>query len=222
MTGGLLQETIVNHILSLYAGKVAAFSRDDKRLEIRLDREAEGKNSLPHFLKSPVLTKLLDHAVYIDTSTPGITVLSGPKYEQRIDEKYLNPSNPEKSYRVESFRSSSQLTTTNQQLRCYFVYKCDFVNPSPNSDETDLDVVSDKSFLQKVTPNTKAVYQDVVKSVMERTGPVIEMFEVQGTREKRLVIGFKQGSSMGLFSALSDLYHYYGCTSARKYVGTDV
>ncbi len=32
----------MNHILSLYAGKVAAFSRDDKRLEIRLDREAEG------------------------------------------------------------------------------------------------------------------------------------------------------------------------------------
>jgi glutamate dehydrogenase len=193
-------ETIVNHILSLYAGKVAAFSRDDKRLEIRLDREAE------------------DHAVYIDTSTPGITVLSGPKYEQRIDDKYLNPSNPEKSYRVESFRSSSQLTSTNQQLRCYFVYKCDFVNPKPDANEADLDVVSDKSFLQKVTPNTKAVYQDVVASVIERTGPVIEMFEVQGTREKRLVIGFKQGSSMGLFSALSDLYHYYGCTSARKYV----
>ena len=39
----LQQETLVNHILSLYAGKVAAFSRDDKRLEIRLDREAEGR-----------------------------------------------------------------------------------------------------------------------------------------------------------------------------------
>jgi len=36
----------VNHILSLYAGKVAAFSRDDKRLEVRLDREAEGNISL--------------------------------------------------------------------------------------------------------------------------------------------------------------------------------
>lgn len=99
------------------------------------------------------------------------------------------------------------------------MYKCDFVNPNPDPTESDLDVVSDKSFLQKVTPNTKGVYQDVVKAVIERTGPVIEMFEVQGTREKRLVIGFKQGSSMGLFSALSDLYHYYGCTSARKYVG---
>jgi glutamate dehydrogenase len=99
------------------------------------------------------------------------------------------------------------------------VYQCDFVNPNPDPNETDLSIISDKSFLEKVTPNTKEVYQNIVKSVMERTGPVIEMFEVPRTREKRLVIGFKQGSSMGLFSALSDLYHYYGCTSARKYVG---
>ena len=43
-------EAIVTHIHSLYAAKVAAYARDDKRLEIRLDKEAD------------------DHAVYIDTS----------------------------------------------------------------------------------------------------------------------------------------------------------
>ena len=52
---------IVNHILSLYAGKVAAYARDDGRLEIRLDKEAA------------------DHAVYIDTSRPGISVSDGPR-----------------------------------------------------------------------------------------------------------------------------------------------
>jgi glutamate dehydrogenase len=99
------------------------------------------------------------------------------------------------------------------------VYKCDFVNPTPDPDETDLAVVSDKTFLEKVTPNTKEIYQNVVTSVIERrTGPVIKVFEIENTPEKRLVIGFKQRSTMGLFSALSDLYHYYGCTSARKYV----
>lgn len=192
--------SLVNHILSLYAAKVAAYSRDDKRLEIRLDREAE------------------DHAVYIDTSTPGVSVLSGPRYEQQIDEKYLNSSNPERAYRVETFRSSSQLQNSLQQLRCYFVYKCDFVNPNPSPDETDLSVISDKAFLEKVTDNTKEVYQNIVNSVITRTGPVIEMFEVEDTREKRLVIGYRQRSAVGLFSALSDLYHYYGVTSARKYV----
>jgi glutamate dehydrogenase len=73
-------EAIVTHIHSLYAAKVAAYARDDKRLEIRLDKEAD------------------DHAVYIDTSKPGISVLDGPRYEQRIDTKYLNVSKGDKGY----------------------------------------------------------------------------------------------------------------------------
>ena len=44
------------------------------------------------------------------------------------------------------------------------------------------------------------------------------MFEIQGSREKRLVIAYRRGSAMGLFSALSDLYHYYRVTSSRKYL----
>jgi len=47
---------------------------------------------------------------------------------------------------------------------------------------------------------------------------VIDMYDVEGSREKRLVVAFKQGSAIGLFTALSDLYHYYGLTSSRKYV----
>ncbi|KAL0638274.1 NAD-dependent glutamate dehydrogenase [Maublancomyces gigas] len=187
-------ENISNNILALYAGKVNAFSKNDKRLEVRLDRESE------------------DRAMFIDTTSPGISVLSGPLYEQRIDEKYLNSATPDKAYRLESFRS------TDARVRCYFVYKCDFVNPKPDANETDLAVISDKSFLERATPNTMVIYQHIVKTVTERTGPVIQMIEIEGTKEKRLVIGFKQGTAMGIFSALSDLYHYYGCTSARKYV----
>ncbi|KAH0536921.1 glutamate dehydrogenase (NADP(+)) gdh1 [Glutinoglossum americanum] len=194
-------EAIVNHVLSLYAAKVAAFARDDKRLEIRLDKEAE------------------DHAVYIDTSKPGVSNLDGPRYEQRIDERYLNNSTASESYRVETFRSVSMPGGTDQrQLRCYFVYKCQFANPNPEPDETSLDIVGEKTFLQKATENTKELYQEIVSSVVLRTGPVIEMYEIENSREKRLVIGHRQGSAMGMFSALSDLYHYYGVTSARKYV----
>ena len=194
-------EAIVNHILSLYAGKVAAYARDDKRLEIRLDKEA------------------VDHAVYIDTSKPGVSVTDGPRYERRIDEKYIDVSTRINSYRVETFRSGSQLPgESDQQLRCYFVYKCHFANPNPSQDETNLDTIGEKRFLQKATPNTKAIYQEIMVNAVSRTGPVIEMFEMEGSREKRLVIAYRQGSAMGIFSALSDLYHYYGVTSSRKYV----
>ncbi|KAK5154670.1 glutamate dehydrogenase (NADP(+)) gdh1 [Oleoguttula sp. CCFEE 6159] len=194
-------EAIVAHIHSLYAAKIAAYARDDKRLEIRLDKEA------------------VDHAVYIDTSKPGVTVMNGPGYEQRIDEKYLNSSTNSSSYRVETFRSDSLLPGgQEQQLRCYFVYKCDFANSSPGSSESRLEQVGEKRFLQKATKNTKDIYQQVLEKVVTRTGPVIEMFDIEGSREKRLVIAYRQGSALGLFSALSDLYHYYGLTSSRKYV----
>jgi len=180
---------------------VAAYARDDKRLEIRLDKEAS------------------DHAVYIDTSRPGVSVVNGPRYEQRIDEKYLNVSKGTVGYRVESFRSSSSLPgSEDQQLRCYFVYECDFVNPNPGETETNIEKVGDKRFLQKATENTKRIYQEALEVAVERTGPVIEYFDIEGSRDKRLVVAYKQGSAMGLFSALSDLYHYYGLTTTRKYV----
>ncbi len=44
------------------------------------------------------------------------------------------------------------------------------------------------------------------------------MYEIEGTQERRLVIGYRQGTAEGYFSAVSDLYHYYGLTSKRKYV----
>ncbi|CAG8921495.1 unnamed protein product [Penicillium salamii] len=194
-------DAIVTQILSLYAAKVAAYARDDKQLEIRLDKEAE------------------DHAVYIDTSRPGISSMDGPRYEQRIDEKYVNHSKGANSYRVETFRSPSSLPGNNgQQLRCYFVYKCQFVEPNPSPNETNIELIGEKRFLQKATPNTKAVYQEIIETAVARSGPVIEMFEIEGSREKRVVIAYRQGSAMGFFSALSDLYHYYRLTSSRKYL----
>ncbi|KAK0860286.1 NAD-dependent glutamate dehydrogenase [Friedmanniomyces endolithicus] len=174
-------DAIVSHVHSLYAAKVAAYARDDKKLEIRLDKEAA------------------DHAV--------------------LEQKYLDSSRGSASYRVETFRSPSKLLGGGEQaLRCYFVYQASFKNKNPAPDETSIDELGDVRFLQKTTPNTRAVYQRVMEAVVSRTGPVIDMYDVEGSREKRLVVAFKQGSAIGLFTALSDLYHYYGLTSSRKYV----
>lgn len=193
-------DAIVSHIHSLYAAKVAAYARDDHKVEIRLDKEAT------------------DHAVYIDTSMPGVTAPDGSQFEKRLEQKYLDGSRGLSSYRLESFRSPSQLPNTDQSLRCYFIYQASFKNGHPAAGETNVEVLGDERFLQKATPNTKAIYQTVLDAVASRTGPVIDMYDVEGSREKRLVIGFKQGSAQGLFAALSDLYHYYGLTSSRKYV----
>lgn len=196
-------EAIVSHISSLYAAKVAAWARADKRQEIRLDMEAS------------------DHAIYIDTSEPGINNLSGPRYEHRLEEKYLDASTGNNCYRVETFRSPGNLAGTEPSkstLRCYFVYQCQFVDSNPSETETRLEVIGDRMFLEKATKNTKQIYQDIIQLAVSRTGPVIEVFDIEGSKEVRLVVAFRRRTAAGMFSALSDLYHYYGVTSSRKYV----
>jgi glutamate dehydrogenase len=93
------------------------------------------------------------------------------------------------------------------------------VFPWSLQEEADIRLISDKAFLSKATENTLQVYQNVIRQVLQRTGPVIEMYEVEGSREKRLVIGYRQRSTQSFFSAMSDLYHYYDLYSTRKYVG---
>jgi glutamate dehydrogenase len=195
-------EVVAKHITSLYAAKVAAFSREDKREEIRLDMEAS------------------DHAIYIDTSEPGKTAIDGPRYEHRLEAKYLDGSDTSKRFRVETFRSPGVIGHSDSKatLRCYFVYQCQFVEPNADPKETRLEVISDRMFLAKATKNTRQIYQDIIESSVSRTGPVIEVFDIEGSREKRLVVAFRSRTARGMFSALSDLYHYYGVTSSRKYV----
>ncbi|KAH7308077.1 NAD-dependent glutamate dehydrogenase [Stachybotrys elegans] len=197
-------DVIAGHITSLYAAKVAAFTREDKREEIRLDMEAK------------------DHAIYIDTSEPGLANIAGPRYEQRLEAKYLDHQGKSK-YRVETFRSPAVIgasPSSKATLRCYFVYQCLFKQNPEDTDpnETRLEVIADHGFWQKATKNTKQVYQDIINQSVNRTGPVIEVYDIEDSAEKRLVVAFRTRTARGLFSALSDLYHYYGVTSSRKYV----
>lgn len=196
-------QLIANHIMALYSAKMTAFLKDTNSLDIDLEQEHE------------------DGAVYIHSSKPGVSTLSGPQYELRIDEKYLDPSTTERCFRLETYRSSGVVASNfKTQLRCYFVARCNFVTPHPETEEDKRDIckVSDQTFLSKATPNTLELYQKVMTAVLERTGPVIEMHEVENSRSKRLVIGYRQGSTQKFFSAMSDLYHYYDLYSTRKYV----
>jgi glutamate dehydrogenase len=197
-------EVIASQITSLYAAKVASFAREDKREEIRLDMEAK------------------DHAIYIDTSEAGKSNVSGPRYEQRLEAKYLDHQGKTK-YRVETFRSPAAIgasPNSKATLRCYFVYQCIYKQSPEQTDpkETRLEVIADNGFWQKATKNTKQIYQEIIELAVNRTGPVIEVFDIEGVAEKRLVVAFRTRTARGLFSALSDLYHYYGVTSSRKYV----
>jgi glutamate dehydrogenase len=59
----------------------------------------------------------------------------------------------------------------------------------------DIRSVSDSVFLEKATENTLDIYRNSMWSVESRYGHVIEVLEVDGTRERRVVIGFKMNST---------------------------
>ena len=196
---------IASDIVSLYAAKVAAHARDDKWLDIKFDRESD------------------DHAVYVDASQPGMDQEEGPRYEQRIDEKYLSGSEAGKVYRVEFFQSTNPLPIEDlgndeQSFSYYFVYECRFKNPKPGPEVTSIDELGDNRFLERSTLSTQDLYKEILNKAVGCTGPLTQIFDIQDSREKRLVIAYRQGSATGLFSSLSDLAHYYGLVSSRKYV----
>lgn len=201
---------ISDHVLALFGAKVLSFTKHDpNKLVIDLEKIDQKGNG----------------ATFIHTSPPGRTSTEGPgaACESRIDSLFLDNSTPAKCYRLETFRSAGSISATaSQQLRCYFITKCDFPSPPPPSTrsdgKTDIRTVSDRSFLEKATENTLEIYQRIMWQVESRYGPVMELFEVEGSRERRIVIGYKMGGTSRFFSALSNLYHYYQLYSARKYV----
>ena len=131
---------------------------------------------------------------------------------------YLDKSIPANCYRLETFRATGSISATaSQQLRCYFVTKCRFPAERPPSSRTDgltdIRSVSDPVFLEKASENTLEIYQKIIWQVEGRYGPVMEVFEVEGTRERRLVIGYKMGGTSRFFrSAVTRSRAWLGCS----------
>ncbi|KAJ3065047.1 NAD-dependent glutamate dehydrogenase [Podochytrium sp. JEL0797] len=193
-------ESIAQLILSLYSAKIAAFVKNDTLLDINLVREtAQG-------------------AIFMQTSTPGSP--SGKGYEKAIDEKYLNASNKSVAYRMESYRSSSAVSSYkfSTHLRSYFIRQCNFPTNVDESAPFSMKNICDPDFIEGATDATLTAYESIIKQVLVRTGVVIEMLDVPNSQEKRLIVGYKQGTTKSFFSALTDLYHFYGLYSTKKFV----
>ncbi|GAA5866946.1 hypothetical protein JCM8547_003926 [Rhodosporidiobolus lusitaniae] len=211
-------QEVADHVESLYGAKVQAHASHQDYLEIKLEKESENS------------------AVYIFTSPPGVTLSNGPQYERRIDEKYIDVSTPSNAWRLESYRAAPAsedgadvdanglpVESVAAQLRSYFISKVDFVDSKLSAEEikkpgVDIREVSDKTFLEKATDNTLEIYGELMAEALKREGPVVAAYDVERSRERRIVIAYKTGGTRTYFSALSDLYHSYGFYSTRKYV----
>jgi len=209
-------EGIASHIHSLYSCKVQAYSGDvaDQPL-IQYKREAE------------------DHGVFFDSSAPGTANYERNRFEERIDDKYIDPSDSAStSYRVEYFSAPLNYRTDpilsgvfqnnrdlqEQLMRCFFVYKNQFAHSDVSANETDIKKIGDSTFLKIASQRTKDLYSEIIKNVVTTTGPVIRQFAIESSDEYRVVIGYRQKTSARYNSALSDLAKYYKLQTTRKYV----
>lgn len=194
-------QRIGDHIIALYGAKVQACIRNEESPEINLIRETE------------------TGAVYIHRSSPGIS--HPKKYETMIDSKYLDlSSSSQNPYRLESYLSTGKVSATGySSLRCYLIRSCDFVTPNPKENEIrDINLISDKNFLYRTTKKTQDLFQKIILNVLESNGPVLDVFDLPDTDEKRLVIGFKRRSTSSFFSAISEVFHYHGLATSKKFV----
>ncbi|CUM66745.1 uncharacterized protein PRCAT00004426001 [Priceomyces carsonii] len=207
---------IAGHIHSLYACKIQAYWGEigDSPL-IQYKRETE------------------DHSVFFDTSIPGTESYNRNRFEERIDDKHIDPSSSaSNSYRCESFCAPLNYSkdpllsgiyqknpnVKDQIVRCHFVYKNKYKDIAVSSNETDIEKIGDLTFLKIASNNTKLLYTEIIKNVINTTGPVIRHFNIEDIEEYRVVIGFRQKTSARYNSALSDLANYYKLQSTRKYV----
>lgn len=207
---------IANNIHSLYASKVHAFLSDGTEHPI-IYYKREGE----------------DHGVFFDTVDP--EQYSRNEFEERIDERYIDPSYKSgPSYRAEYFSAPLNFKNDpilsgvaqrnpkrleNQFVRCYFVYKTQFPQSSDILPyESDLNKIGDSTFLKIASQNTKQIYSEIIKDVINNTGPVIKYYPVDEVDEYRVVIGYRQKTSEKYNSALSDLVKYYKLHTTRKYV----
>lgn len=111
-------------VISLYGSKVLAYTRNEGKLKIDLRKESD------------------NGAVFINTSEPGVSDKTQPSIEQmcvlflgpcsfmlyfvlyifgvivRIDEKYLDVSTASKAYRLETYRSTGNVSSTLSQREC--------------------------------------------------------------------------------------------------------
>lgn len=180
-------ENIASNILSIYSAKI--------------NSKINNNINQIHFKK---LSNDNHHAVYFETGNSN-------SFEKEIDDKFLDSK--DSFYRIESFNS---ILPSNENVKCHFIYKCDY--PINNNNNLLIDSISDKTFSKIATNHTKTLYSEVLNELYKTEGIVIKHYTISENNESRIIIGFKKGSSNRYNSALSTLINYYGINLKRKYV----
>ena len=197
-------EMIANHLTQLHAARLLA--------QVQV-------NEVPSI---SVIQETKDRALYFCNSVAGVRVGPTQGVEARIDQNYLDRNG--EYFRVLSYRSlSPAFENSSLFLRLQFVERAVFPQ---NGEMRNLDAVSDKTFISRISSNTRLAYEDVMEKAKNSYAPVVRVLWDESTEnpenpsaaEAKVIIAFQREFVGRFFSSLSALYHYYGLTTVRKYV----
>jgi glutamate dehydrogenase len=84
----------------------------------------------------------------------------------------------------------------------------------------DLRRVTDKNNFASSTNRTRVIISEMLEQAATpgRMGPVIRGFHYADTKEFRLLVCFRHGTTHSVLSGLADMYHSYNLSASRKYV----
>ena len=231
-------KSAVLNYYSLYAAKMLSLS-SGRPMDVKLEQEYEDAAFFA------TRSNVQGDSIRMETSTTekirGLTDVE--ILERRIERMYLGSNSgiigdgvkagydilhneervEDRHYRLQCYRSSGVLDekVAPSHIRMYFLQKPNYVNPSPSEDETDINLLADKRFLQRAGDTLKSIYQRIIIEAASQMVPAFdtEMWqEPDGSKMVRFVIGYKVGATHSYFSGLADVYRAHGLFSSRKYV----
>eukprot|EP01102_Stenamoeba_stenopodia_P004507 TRINITY_DN147_c0_g1_i1.p1 TRINITY_DN147_c0_g1~~TRINITY_DN147_c0_g1_i1.p1 ORF type:complete len:947 (+),score=276.37 TRINITY_DN147_c0_g1_i1:400-3240(+) len=180
------------------------------------------------------------NATFISSSFPGDRNSPAMLVERYIERYYLGESNVHDSsigyasqlstmfttapaqelppHRVACFRTQGTLSPDSKtQLRIHVCYEPKYATANCQANETDIEKIGDIDFLAQAESSTKALYQELIREAISKQSPAVRL-ETLSSDSARLVIAYRRGSTHSYWSAISDLYHYYGLYCVHKQV----
>jgi len=181
-------ETIANHIEALKAAEIITKITQEKVIKIDLGTERE------------------NGAVYLVDDDHH----RAWEIERRIEDRYPG-------FRVQSYRTVRKAMGL-EYLRLYLLSKPDFPKDAASAGETDMARIGDKVFLAAAPAPLLDDYQTLIRKCSGWETPLIDVCHESKTKELRVMIVVKHGSSQRFFSNVSDVLHSHGFFSNRKYI----
>ncbi|CAH0476951.1 unnamed protein product [Peronospora belbahrii] len=233
---GQSPEVIAHHIQSLIAAKL--MSKASNRPDVKLEQESDngaffsvlsnvvGSSNEPSrraarydagITETEVLERRLEKQYFSGSSgVIGDGVKAGYQYLERAE------ATKKRTYRMQCYRSKGVLDPLSvpYHVRMYFLQEPTFVDPNTSENETNINKVADKVFLERSGPHLKEVYQECIIKAMDQMTPAFHSeiwTESDGSKMARLAIAYRSGATHSYFSSIADVYRQHGLFSQRKY-----